>query len=129
MIFDYDDQMKFPCLREDIRRYTEEEGIKVRAQINGELGNEDMHYPWILPKLPGRFYYYFGKPIETEGRELELRDKDKAQELYLQIKSEVEKNLAFLKEKRESDPYRNVVARLAYQAMHGFTSEVPTFEI
>jgi hypothetical protein len=26
-----------------------------------------MHYPWILPKLPGRFYYYFGKPIETEG--------------------------------------------------------------
>ncbi|KAL9404328.1 hypothetical protein Peur_001300 [Populus x canadensis] len=129
VIFDYDDQMKFPCLREDIRRYTEEEGIKVRAQINGELGNEDMHYPWILPKLPGRFYYYFGKPIETEGRELELRDKDKAQELYIQIKSEVEKNLAFLKEKRESDLYRNVVARLAYQAMHGFTSEVPTFEI
>ncbi|XP_011045778.1 PREDICTED: acyltransferase-like protein At3g26840, chloroplastic [Populus euphratica] len=129
VIFDYDDQMKFPCLREDIRRYTEEEGIKVRAQINGELGNEDMHYPWILPKLPGRFYYYFGKPIETEGRELELRDKDKAQELYLQIKSEVEKNLAFLKDKRESDPYRNVVARLAYQAMHGFTAEVPTFEI
>jgi hypothetical protein len=31
VIFDYDDQMKFPCLREDIRRYTEEEGIKVRC--------------------------------------------------------------------------------------------------
>ncbi|KAB5520893.1 hypothetical protein DKX38_025212 [Salix brachista] len=99
------------------------------AMPNGELGSEDIHYPWILPEFPGRFYYYFGKPIETEGRKLELRDKDKAQELYLQIKPEVERNLVFFKEKRESDPYSNAVARLASQGMHGFTSEVPTFEI
>ncbi|CAK7328372.1 unnamed protein product [Dovyalis caffra] len=118
VVFDYDDQMKIPWLREDIRRFTEEEGIKVRAQKNDAVGDEDMHYPWVLPKFPGRFYYYFGKPIETEGRKLELRDKDKAQELYLEIKHEVEKYLAFLKEKRESDPYRNIVARLAYQAMN-----------
>jgi hypothetical protein len=34
-----------------------------------------MHYPWILPKLPGRFYYYFGKPIETEGMAIFTQEK------------------------------------------------------
>jgi hypothetical protein len=41
----------------------------------------------------------------------------------------VENCIAFLKEKRESDPYRNILARLAYQASHGFDAEVPTFDI
>ncbi|KDO46469.1 hypothetical protein CISIN_1g0160231mg, partial [Citrus sinensis] len=77
----------------------------------------------------GRFYYYFGKPIETKGRKQELRDKKKAHELYLEIKSEVENCLAYLKEKRENDPYRNILARLIYQATHGFTSQVPTFDL
>ena len=59
----------------------------------------------------------------------ELKDREKSQELYLEVKSEVERCLAYLKEKRESDPYRNLLPRLLYQATHGFTSEVPTFEI
>lgn len=63
------------------------------------------------------------------GRKQELRDKEKSQELYLQVKAEVERCIAYLKEKRESDPYRSIMSRLLYQAIHGFTSEVPTFEI
>ena len=35
--------------------------------MHGEVANQDVHFPGILPKLPGRFYYYFGKPFETEG--------------------------------------------------------------
>lgn len=35
--------------------------------MSGEVANQDVHLPGILPKLPGRFYYYFGKPFETEG--------------------------------------------------------------
>ncbi|GAY65756.1 hypothetical protein CUMW_243480 [Citrus unshiu] len=27
-----------------------------------------MHVPFYIPKVPGRLYYYFGKPIETKGR-------------------------------------------------------------
>ena len=38
-----------------------------RTDANGEVANQDVHLPGILPKFPGRFYYYFGKPIETEG--------------------------------------------------------------
>lgn len=38
-----------------------------RSDIEGETANQDLHLPIILPKIPGRFYFYFGKPIETEG--------------------------------------------------------------
>ncbi|CAK7334093.1 unnamed protein product [Dovyalis caffra] len=127
VVFDYDDQMKIPFLRDLIKELSEEADT-VRSGLNSEV-NQDIHSPVILPKFPGRFYYYFGKPIETEGRMHELRDKDKAHELYLQVKSEVEKCIAFLQDKRESDPYRNILARLAYQSTHGFDSEVPTFEL
>ncbi|KAK3183869.1 hypothetical protein Dsin_031155 [Dipteronia sinensis] len=100
-----------------------------RTDANKEMATEDISFPVFLPKIPGRFYYYFGKPIETEGRMQELRDKEKAHELYLQVQAEVEKCLAFLKEKRENDPYRNIFPRLVYQATHGFKSEVPTFQL
>lgn len=59
----------------------------------------------------------------------ELRDKEKAHELYLHVKSEVERHIAYLKEKREQDPYRSLAARTLYQAMHGPTAEVPTFPL
>lgn len=64
-----------------------------------------------------------------EGRKHELRDKEKAHELYLHAKSEVESCIAYLKEKRKGDPYRNLFPRLFYQATHGFTTEVPTFDL
>lgn len=63
------------------------------------------------------------------GKEQELRDKEKAQQLYLQVKSEVEQCIAYLKVKRESDPYRNLLPRILYQASHGFSSEIPTFDL
>ncbi|XP_017975081.1 PREDICTED: acyltransferase-like protein At3g26840, chloroplastic isoform X1 [Theobroma cacao] len=130
IILDYNDQMKIPWRREEIERVTNR-SIKLRTDATGEVSNQQMHLPWMLPKFPGRFYYYFGKPIETEAMKAELRDKDKSRELYLHIKSEVERCLAYLKEKREKDPYRNLLSRLVYQATHGSTSasQIPTFEL
>lgn len=128
VIFDYEDQMKIPSLRDQIEELTNQVA-KLRNDANGEVANQPVHLPGILPKFPGRFYYYFGKPIETEGMKQKLRDREKSHELYLQVKSEVERCIAYLKEKRERDPYRNILARLVYQATNGFTAEVPTFEI
>ncbi|KAK4392834.1 Acyltransferase-like protein, chloroplastic [Sesamum angolense] len=67
--------------------------------------------------------------LANPGREQELKSREKAHELYIEVKSEVEKCLGYLKEKRENDPYRNIFARIGYQARHGFDSEVPTFDI
>ncbi|KAH9791739.1 AB hydrolase-1 domain-containing protein [Citrus sinensis] len=128
IVVDYNDQMKIPYLRSRIEEQTEKV-VSLRTDTGGEVANQAMHVPFYIPKVPGRLYYYFGKPIETKGRKQELRDKKKAQELYLQVKSEVEKCIAYLKEKRESDPYRNILSRLIHQAAHGLTSQIPTFEL
>ncbi|KHM99237.1 Acyltransferase-like protein, chloroplastic [Glycine soja] len=129
VVFDYDDLVKIPYFRSEIESLTNE-ATQLRSDAGGEVANQPVHMPLILPKVPGRFYYYFGKPLETEGRKQELRDdKQKSHELYLQVKSEVERCIAYLKVKRESDPYRGIGPRLLYQATHGFESEVPTFEI
>ncbi|GMJ04369.1 hypothetical protein like AT5G41120 [Hibiscus trionum] len=128
LVLDYNEQMQIPSLRTFIKELTEEV-VQLRTDANGEVSNQDVHLPGVIPKFPGRFYYYFGKPIETEGRKEELRNREKSHELYLHVKSEVEKCIAYLKEKREEDPYRDLLPRLLYQATHGFTAEVPTFEI
>ncbi|KAM7267133.1 hypothetical protein ACFE04_009299 [Oxalis oulophora] len=128
VVVDYDDLMKMSYFRDQIEQLSEQT-VNVRSGEEGEVANQQLHMPWILPKPPGRFYYYFGKPIETAGRKKELKDRENAHELYLEVKSEVEKLIGYLKEKREHDPYRSIVARTTYQATHGFTSDVPSFEL
>ncbi|KAI6700877.1 hypothetical protein NL676_015201 [Syzygium grande] len=127
VFFDYDDQMKIPYFKNWIQQLTEDNG-KVRSNAAGEVANQDVHLPWIRPKVPGRFYFCFGKPIETAGRKRELKDREKCHELYLQVKSEVESCMAYLREKRESDPYRSIFSRWMYRATHNSASEIPTFE-
>nr|AZM65208.1 diacylglycerol acyltransferase 9 [Vitellaria paradoxa] len=127
VFLDKDDLMKIPCYKDYI---DEMKGkvIQLRTDIGGEVSKQDPVLPLILPKIPGRFYYLFGKPIETEGRKQDLRNRDTARKLYLEVKSEVERCIAYLKDKRENDLYRNIFPRLIYQATHGFDCEVPTFE-
>ncbi|KAL6601776.1 hypothetical protein ACP70R_044996 [Stipagrostis hirtigluma subsp. patula] len=127
LLLDYDDLLKLPFY-DILDKMLNEEGPKLRTDSTGELKNQAMHPVVVAPKVPGRFYFIFGKPIETKGREKELRDKEKAQRLYLQVKSEVENCINYLKEKREEDPYRSILPRLLYQAVHGPNAEVPTFE-
>lgn len=127
LIFDYEDQMKIPYLKRFIQELTEE-AVQLRSNNEGEVGNQDIHLPVMLPKLPGRFYYLFGKPIETQGRKKELRERDKAHDLYMEVKSEVENCLCYLKEKRKDDPYRSIISRLLYQLRHGPKTQIPTFE-
>ncbi|KAG4119250.1 hypothetical protein ERO13_D11G066550v2 [Gossypium hirsutum] len=92
--------MKIPWRREEIERVTSRTA-KLRTDASGEIANQQMHIPWVLPKFPGRFYYYFGKPILTEEMKVELREKKKCDEMYLHIKSEVEGCIDFLKNKEK----------------------------
>lgn len=99
-----------------------------REETSGEVANQPLFLPGVLPKLPGRYYYLFGKPIETKGREDILKDKDNANKLYLEIQSEIEQSIAYLIKKREEDPYRNLIDRTVYRALYSPLNEVPTFE-
>lgn len=86
-----------------------------------------MIFPGAVPKITGRFYYRFGKPIPTRGRQDVLTDRRAATELYFDVKSEVEGIIAYLLEKREEDRYRSILPRLLYRAVRGSKTEVPAF--
>ncbi|KAK4749546.1 hypothetical protein SAY87_026995 [Trapa incisa] len=100
-----------------------------REKGNGEVANEQVFIPGILPKIPGWIYYLFGKPIQTHGRgDHILKDREKAVELYLQIKSEVEHSMAYLLKKWEEDPYRSIFNRVVYQVFHSPHRDIPGFK-
>lgn len=93
------------------------------------MANQNLSFPVLLPKIPGRFYYLFGKPIRMKGMENIVKDRENANELYLQIKSEVEQNIDYLIKKREEDPYRNLIDRKMYQTFYpSQTDQTPTFK-
>ncbi|KAL0014624.1 hypothetical protein SO802_001693 [Lithocarpus litseifolius] len=61
-----EDISEIPYLKDQIEKLTNA-AVNLRTDAIGEVANQDLHFPGILPKFPGRFYYYFGKSIETEG--------------------------------------------------------------
>lgn len=97
-----------------------------RDESTGEVANQNMTIPVFSPKLPGRYYFLYGKPIRTKGREKMLKDKRNAEQMYQQVQSEVKNCLNYLIKKREEDPYRNLIDRKLYQAI--YPSEPPAFD-
>ncbi|XP_015057468.1 acyltransferase-like protein At1g54570, chloroplastic isoform X1 [Solanum pennellii] len=131
LVLDYDDLKSVPILGDRIRSENEEaarRGLAVRADMDGEIANQMLYIPGLLPKIPGRFYFFFGKPIHTKGRQDLVKDREKARELYLQVKSEVQNNMNYLLKKREEDPYRNFIDRTMYRAFSATSGDVPTFD-
>lgn len=127
LILDYNDLMKIPVIRDYIIE-ANQNSAKVRDVDSGEVGNQNLFPPLLFPKIPGRFYYLFGKPIVTKGREEILKDKNNANQLYNQVKSAVEHSLAYLIKKRKEDPYRNFIDRTVYKAIYSSQHEVPAFD-
>ncbi|CAI9762570.1 unnamed protein product [Fraxinus pennsylvanica] len=126
---DYNDVIEIPVIKELIKtRNTVMTKVRTGTQVTGEVANQDFFVPGIYPKIPGRFYFLFGKPIETKGREELLKNKEACKELYLQVKSEIIRNVDYLLKKREEDPYRHVFERTTYRALSGPVDQIPSFD-
>ncbi|XP_048552009.1 phytyl ester synthase 1, chloroplastic-like, partial [Triticum urartu] len=128
IVLDYNDQKNIPYLKDWIKSFNEDLPT-LRDTVIGEDGNQALHLPVVLPKVPGRLYFLFGKPIKMKGLNNLLMDKKQASDLYLHTKSEVENLMSYLKRKREEDPYRSITRRMLYQAARGASAQVPTFEL
>ncbi|XP_019419254.1 PREDICTED: acyltransferase-like protein At1g54570, chloroplastic isoform X2 [Lupinus angustifolius] len=129
ILLDYNDLMKIPIVNDFIRDGTRDTN-KFRDESSGEVANTNLSLPVLQPKIPGRFYYLFGKPIRTKGMENMLKDKEVANKLYLNIKSQVKENINYLIKKREEDPYRNLINRKMYEALNpSKNNQTPTFKI
>lgn len=100
-----------------------------RKELEGEeISKQDFYVPGYYLKKPGRFYFLFGKPIETKGMVESLKNEHLTKKLYLQIKSAVETSIAYLLEKRKRDPYRDIFTRTAYRAFSMPVRDVPSFD-
>ncbi|XP_010241345.1 PREDICTED: acyltransferase-like protein At1g54570, chloroplastic [Nelumbo nucifera] len=128
LVIDYNDLMNIPFVRDWLKEASIN-AARVRTDSSGEVANQFLFIPGVFPKIPGRFYYLFGKPVETKGRVEILKDRKKASELYLQIKSEVESMMSYLIKKREEDPYRGIIQRAIYRAISAPMDQVPTFKL
>ncbi|XP_042517080.1 acyltransferase-like protein At1g54570, chloroplastic [Macadamia integrifolia] len=127
LALDYNDLTSIPIFRDRIKEMNQK-NVKLRTDAQGEVANEDLYFPAVLPKFPGRFYYLFGKPIETKGRVDELKEREKANVVYLQVRSEIESMISYLLKKREEDPYRGLIERTVYRAISAPVDDIPTFE-
>ncbi|OIV95139.1 hypothetical protein TanjilG_21529 [Lupinus angustifolius] len=129
MLLDYNDLMKIPIVNNYVKEASKNTN-KFRDESSGEVANRNIFSPVLLPKIiPGRFYYLFGKPVKTEGMKNMLKDRDAANKLYLQIKSQVKENIDYLLKKREEDPYRNFINRKIYETFNpSETDNTPTFK-
>ncbi|WCJ37556.1 Esterase/lipase/thioesterase family protein [Euphorbia peplus] len=127
LVLDYNDLMKIPVVNDLIRDATRD-AVKVRDVSKGEVANEELFIPGVVPKIPGRIYALFGKPIETKGKEELLKDREYANEMYLQVKSQVESNIDYLLKKREKDPFRGVFDRTLYRAFNSSLPDIPAFD-
>ncbi|PQQ11439.1 acyltransferase-like protein [Prunus yedoensis var. nudiflora] len=67
LVFDYNDIKKIPVISDYIKE-SNRDAIRLRDETSGEVANVDLFFPGVLPKLPGRFYHLFGKPIVTKGK-------------------------------------------------------------
>ncbi|KAB5529395.1 hypothetical protein DKX38_019476 [Salix brachista] len=127
LALDYHDLMKIPILNDFIRDL-KGKGSRVRDESKGEVASTDLFIPGLLPKVPGRFYFLFGKPIKTKGMKEMLEDKENESQLYLHVKSEVQNSIAYLLKKREEDPYRSIIDRTIYRAFNSPLPGVPAFD-
>ncbi|KAF0908345.1 hypothetical protein E2562_024757 [Oryza meyeriana var. granulata] len=125
-----DDVMELLCTFEDIRNAPF--GKELMRAYSNHLKLRDVDhevfFPGVYLKIPGRFYYRFGKPIPTKGMQDVMTDKQAASDLYLHVKSEVQAMIAYLLEKREEDKFRSILPRMLYQFSWGHDSEIPSFD-
>ncbi|XP_076915643.1 phytyl ester synthase 1, chloroplastic-like [Bidens hawaiensis] len=127
LMIDYDEMKRNPLLNRMVNQLNQGR-TNVRKEMGGEISNQQLHFPIFLPKLPGRLYYLFGKPIQTKGKENMLDDKVYLGELYSKIRCNVEQNMAYLLNKRKEDPYRGVVERLKWVRDSGSLDQIPSFD-
>ncbi|XP_065851775.1 phytyl ester synthase 1, chloroplastic-like [Euphorbia lathyris] len=128
MALDYHDLLKIPVLNDFIRDFMSK-AVRVRGEGKREVSDGELFIPGVIPKIPtGRVYSLFGKPIKTKGKEELLQQKGNANEMYMQVKSQVRSNMDYLLKKRKEDPYRDILDRTLYRALYSLLSDIPSFD-
>ena len=104
-------------------------GCRVQAAKQTPVGRPGERFvtPISVPKVPGRYYFLFGAPIETSA--VSASDKEACEALYASVKAELEASLSYLLEKRDEDPWEAALPRAAVEATWSWDRQAPTFKL
>ncbi|GMH38045.1 hypothetical protein BSKO_05929 [Bryopsis sp. KO-2023] len=115
IVFDAEDAKKTPIfgdyVQDQLRKYVQ----KARKGLTGDVGIDgEMLKPVTVNTIPSRFYFLMQKPIELSKEDYD--DREKCNEIYKEVKAEVEGGIEYLQKKREEDPYKDYFVRSLYEA-------------
>ena len=119
MLLDADELLSLPVLGERV----------AKSAKNTPVGRPGERFvsPVSVPKLPGRYYFLFGSPIETDG--VDPNDKEACAALYAGVQAELEASLRYVLDRRANDPYEAVLPRAAVEATWNWTKQAPSFPL
>eukprot|EP00210_Caulerpa_lentillifera_P009404 g8965.t1 len=120
---DREDILQLPILK-DIAQRMINNSPEARPGISNQNGDV-LLMPIVRPKVPKRLYFLFGKPFTTTIEQ--YMDKEKGQELYEEIKNQLETNITYLQQKSGEDPYGDFVKRMIYETSNP-GKQAPSFE-
>lgn len=88
---------------------------------------ENFASPLIAPRVPPRFYFLYGKPMDMS--DVSSNDKEACEKAYMDIQAEIYRGFDYLLTKRKTDPYADLGSRLIYEAPSQFKQQAPTFPL
>jgi len=119
MLLDADEMLNIPFLGQQI----------AESANNTPVGRPGERFvaPFSVPKVPGRYYFLFGKPFDT--RTIDAADKEACKNLYVAVQAELEQSVQYLLEKRKSDAWESALPRALIEASWNWTRQAPSFRI
>lgn len=95
------------------------------ARFDQRAEDEIIGFPLLVPGLPARNYFLFGKPVSLV--DVDPNDREACADVYHRVQQEIRHGLDDLLSAREHDNYKDSVRRLAYERLFG--KQAPTFSV
>jgi pimeloyl-ACP methyl ester carboxylesterase/1-acyl-sn-glycerol-3-phosphate acyltransferase len=122
VVLEREELLNLPVLGELVRNATT---TPTNARYGKRQTGELQTPPAILPGVPARNYFVFGKPFDTAS--VDPKDLQACEKLYRATRDEVRSGLDDILRSRVHDPFLNTPKRMAYERV--FNKQAPTFSI
>lgn len=98
----------------------------IDTRVTNDKGEEELFIqPILVPRTPQRFYFRFMAPMDVA--DVDLNDESHVNSIYQDVYGEVGAGIDYLLEKRETDPFKELLPRLLYE--NATSQQAPTFDM
>ena len=122
ILLDADELLDLPFLGDRLQNSSES---TISARFNQQNSDERFVPPLVVPGIPSRHYFVFGKPFDTTT--IDHNDKEACADTYGKVKAELRRGLDDVLVAREQDPYKDFAKRSVVERLFG--KQAPTFDI